>query len=129
MPFPELPPAAELGRLVAAAADHCRQPLRHAVLPLDGSSGNGAAQDSCLRLEVRDASGSRQPHHDLELELYRSGEELHLTLAWASDANRPLLWQGSHPLWMDASSGQRCQRPGDGEPLESLARRLRALLG
>jgi hypothetical protein len=70
----------------------------------------------------------RLPADDLELELYRSGAQLNLTLAWAADPARPMLWHGSHPVWMDGASGQRCERPRDGLPLEALARRLRALL-
>jgi len=38
-----------------------------------------------------------------------------------------MLWQGSHPVWMDGQ-GLRCERPPDGAQLEALARRLRALL-
>jgi hypothetical protein len=49
-------------------------------------------------------------------------------LAWAGREDRPLLWQGSHPVWMDGASGVRCDRPEQGLPLEALARRLRALL-
>jgi hypothetical protein len=84
-------------------------------------------RDCSLRLEVRSPEGARQPEHDLELELYRSGAALNLTLAWLADDSRPMLWHGAHPLWMDPS-GSRCDRPADGLPLEALARRLRALL-
>ncbi len=119
---------AELCQLVAAAADLCRKPLRHAVrLQSDSGQGEGADEHG-LCLLVRDAAGERQPADDLELELYRSGSRLNLTLAWAHDPARPMLWQGSHPVWMDGTSGQRCERPQDGLALESLARRLRSLL-
>ena len=114
-----------LQQLVAAAADLCRKPLRHAVLSLDDSQG---CDDCNLRLEVRQADGERYPAADLELEIYRSGNNLNLTLAWCHDHQRPLLWQGSHPVWMEPESGVRCERPLDGAPLEALARRLRALL-
>ncbi|MEB3322798.1 MAG: hypothetical protein VKI81_08225 [Synechococcaceae cyanobacterium] len=135
MPTPEpaesgLPPASwagvnvDLPRLVAAAADLCRKPLRHAVVPL----GEGSGGDQCLRIEARGPEGERQPLEDLELELYRSGADLNLTLAWAARESRPMLWQGSHPVWMDGTTGVRCERPPEGAPLEALARRLRALL-
>jgi hypothetical protein len=120
-------PNADLSQLVAAAADLSRKPLRHGVV----LTSTDADSDCCLRLEVRDADGQRQPEHDLELEIYRSGTSLqtslHLTLAWVQDDTRPMLWHGSHAVWMDPS-GQRCDRPQDGMPLEALARRLRALL-
>ena len=114
-----------LQQLVAAAADLCRKPLSHAVLPLDDSQ---CCDDCCLRLVARQADGERYPAADLELEIYRSGNDLNLTLAWCHDHQRPLLWQGSHPVWMEPESGLRCDRPADGAPLEALARRLRALL-
>lgn len=131
----------DLLQLVAAAADLCRRPLRHGVRPC----GEILPGDCCLQLESRDPEGRRQPEHDLELEIFRSGGvrnpqpgqaagddqrgSLHLTLAWLQDsqAERPILWHGQHPVWMD-SQGQRCPRPEGGEPLEALARRLRALL-
>ena len=120
-------PNADLSQLVAAAADLTRKPLRHGVV-LSSAEGD---PDCCLRLEVRDADGQRQPEHDLELEIYRSGSShqisLNLTLAWLQDDSRPMLWHGSHAVWMDPS-GLRCERPQDGLPLEALARRLRALL-
>lgn len=115
----------DLCQLVAAAADVCRKPLRHAVRATPMADG---ADDCTLLLEVRDAEGSRCPAADLELELYRSGGALNLTLAWMQDADRPMLWHGSHPVWMAATTGCRCERPQDGAPLEALARRLRALL-
>ena len=122
----------DLCQLVAAAADLCRKPLRHGVLLLDqepeGNAGPSPLQDCCLRLEARLPDGQRQPLEDLELELFHSGSDLNLTLAWCCDDARPLLWQGSHPVWMNAQTGERCARPDQGTPLEHLARRLRSLL-
>jgi len=123
----------DLSRLVAAAADLCRRPLRHAVVlnaPVGGPEGPAAEEglDLCLRLEARSVAGERLPQEDLELELYRSGDDLSLTLAWCQGDEQPLLWQGNHPVWMDGATGLRSACPPDGEPLEALARRLRALL-
>lgn len=122
MPWPETSNT-DLSRLVAAAADLCRKPLRHGVVLTSAAE----EEDCTLRLEVRSAEGERLAEHDLELELYRSGDDLHLTLAWRDDDRRPMLWQGSHALWMTAQ-GERCPCPEGGLPLEALARRLRALL-
>lgn len=122
MPWPEAANT-DLCRLVAAAADLCRKPLRHGVVLLSMAGD----EDCNLRLEARSPEGERLADQDLELEIYRSGEELNLTLAWREDDTRPMLWQGHHPVWMSAQ-GLRCQRPEDGAPLEALARRLRALL-
>ena len=129
----------DLCQLVAAAADLCRRPLRHAVIDRAAESEPEAQAgqargiqwrdlDRCLRLEVRSAEGERLPAEDLELELFRSGEDLHLTLAWRAWEEGPMLWQGHHPVWMDGVSGCRCERPPQGMPIEALARRLRALL-
>lgn len=124
-PREDQPPLAgtDLAQLVAAAADLCRRPLRHGVLPLS----EGPGDDHLLRLEARDPAGERRPEQDLELEIFRSGQDLNLTLAWLSDDELPILWQGSHTVWMD-SDGRRCPPPEDAGPLEALARRLRALL-
>lgn len=118
----------DLIRLVAAAADLCRTPLRHGVVPVsEPAGGDGETLDVSLRLEARTAEGERLPEQDLELEIYPSGADLNLTLAWCQDEQRPMLWQGGHPVWMDAA-GSRCAPPTDGAPVEALARRLRALL-
>ena len=118
----------DLVRLVAAAADLCRKPLRHGVVPISEPAGDRRqGLEVSLRLEVRTAEGERQPELDLELEIYPSGADLNLTLAWCQDDQRPMLWQGSHAVWMDAA-GSRCAPPADGTPVEALARRLRALL-
>ena len=114
-----------LQQLVAAAADLCRKPLRHAVLPL---GDDPTPHECCLRLEARSGDGVRCTQEDLELEIFRSGDALNLSLAWCHEPSRPLLWHGSHPVWMDAETGLRCERPQDGAALEALARRLRALL-
>ena len=68
----------DLCQLVAAAADLCRRPLRHAVVAPEWVD----SLDLCLRLEARSPEGERMPAEDLELEIYRSGAELNLTLAW-----------------------------------------------
>jgi hypothetical protein len=116
-----------LAQLVAAAADLCRKPLRHGVVSTTATGDH----DQTLLLEVRNPQGERLPDQDLELELFRSGGEgndsLHLLLSWRDNDQKPTLWHGSHPVWMDPH-GMRCEPPCDGAQLEALARRLRALL-
>ncbi|SBO42317.1 hypothetical protein [Cyanobium sp. NIES-981] len=135
MPTPDPGPApnTDLAQLVAAAADLCRKPLRHAVLPVltqpgAAAAGLGPVDDCCLKLEARSPAGERRPQDDLELELYRSGTGLNLTLAWTEDPGRPMLWHGQHPVWMRPETGERCACPPEGAALEALGRRLRALL-
>ena len=111
---------------IAAAADLCLKPWRHAVLPVGSQQDNNG--EIHVRLEAHCSQGERRPDHDLELEIYRSGRDLHVMVSWCQPPERPMLWHGRHPVWMDGSQGQRCERPLDGAPLEALARRLRALL-
>ena len=114
---------------IARAADLCFKPWRHAVrFKGDARSDAELCSDCELLLEARDAGGVRVPERDLELEIYRSGDDLNLMLSSVSDETAPLLWHGSHPVWMQAASGERCERPSEGAPLEAFCRRLRALL-
>ncbi|MFN5193121.1 MAG: hypothetical protein ACK5E6_01680 [Cyanobacteriota bacterium] len=117
MPWPET-----LHR-IAAAADLTRKPLRHGAHQV---AGDPDEDDFTVLLEVRTAEGQRLEPEDLDLEIYRSGDGLNLTLAWHHAPDRPMLWHGSHSVWMDPT-GRRCGVPADGAPLEALARRLRAL--
>ncbi len=115
---------AALETLIAAAADVCRKPFIHAVL----SGEDATTEDYRARIECRDSEGKRLPELDLELEVYRSGSDLNLTMTWTEQPERPMLWHGQHPVWMDGENGKRCSAPSDGAPLEALARRLRAVL-
>ena len=125
--------------LICSAANVCRKPWIHALVqidqqlssdqkPLSITDSLGEIIDLRARLECRDPEGHRCHEHDLELEIYQSGEDLNLMLSWWNQDDRPLLWHGQHPVWMDGETGKRCAAPADGAPLEALARRLRALL-
>lgn len=119
----------ELRQLVAAAADLCLKPHRHAVRYSGEPARSDAQSSDCsLFIEARDGTGSRVEGAEWELEIYRSGSELNLMLTRLGDEQAPMLWHGSHAVWMHGDSGLRCERPPDGAPLEALCRRLRALL-
>ena len=117
----------DLAVVIADTADLCRKPYLHAVIPIHESEET-SLDDLLVRIETRDASGMRMEAMDLELEIYRSGHDLNLMLSWSDQTERPMLWQGQHPVWMDGDSGMRCTAPSDGKPLEAMARRLRAQL-
>ena len=128
-----------LAALICSAADICRKPLIHALVPVDqqfsadqtpisDTDSLNTIIDLRARLECREPDGSRCSEQDLELEIYQSGEDLNLMLSWWNQTDRPILWHGQHPVWMDGETGKRCSAPADGAPLEALARRLRALL-
>ena len=114
---------------LAKAADLCLKPYRHALrFSGEPSTTIGDCSDCVVLIEARGADGARSAERDLELEIYRSGDDLHLMLSVVNDEQAPLLWHGSHPVWMQAASGERCDKPADGAPLEALCRRIRALL-
>lgn len=114
---------------LAKAADLCLKPTRHALrFTGEPPSSIGDCSDCAVLIEARDRDGVRLPERDLELEIYRSGEELNLMLTRLGDEQAPMLWHGNHPVWMHAVSGERCERPSDGAPHEALCRRIRALL-
>ena len=128
-----------LAVLICSAANVCRKPLIHALVPVDQqlsadqesiskTASLETMTDLRARLECRDPDGTRCSEQDLELEIYQSGDDLNLMLSWWNQTDRPLLWHGQHPVWMDGDTGKRCSAPNDGAPLEALARRLRALL-
>lgn len=117
-------PALPAPELLAQAADLCLRPWRHGVRLLGEDD-----QECTLRVEARDGEGGRRPEQDLEVEIYRSGPDLNLMVSRVEDPGAPLLWHGSHPVWLCSDSGMRCERPADGAPLEAFCRRLRALLG
>lgn len=131
--------APSLPALICSAADLCRKPLIHAAVQCDSEAGHEVTSFSAtalvdngddlrIRLECRHSNGERCSDQDLELELYRSGGDLHLMLGWWDQPKRPLLWHGQHPVWMNGETGERCGSPDDGLPLEAMARRIRALL-
>tara|TARA_Y100001968_G_scaffold73032_2_gene64484 strand:+ start:3780 stop:4184 length:405 start_codon:yes stop_codon:yes gene_type:complete len=115
---------------IAKAADLCLKPWKHAAViddknPYEQNLDNDFSE-IILRVECRDLNGQRQSHNDLEIEIFRSGVELNIILAWYEFPLRPILWQGKHSLWMDAKSGKRATVPNGGDQLEAFARRLRA---
>ncbi len=120
--------------LIAAAAEACIKPWKFSVV-LDGNKLLSAPPlpnlvesfDINLLLECRDSHGIRHVEKDLELEIYRSGNELNLTISWHNISDNPILWQGQHAIWMNPSTGQKCQPPHESIPYESFARKIRAL--
>ena len=116
---------------VAKCADICLKPFNHSVISKNIDYKEPFLEDNFIELilaiESRNQNGVRFPENDLELEIYRSGSELNITLAWDKYPERPILWQGKYSLWMDATSGKKCEPSANGEKLEALSRRLRVL--
>ncbi len=116
---------------VAKACDLCLKPWRHSVFNISDPIEESLILekriiDLTLRVECRSKDGIRFPEYDLEVEIYRSGVDLSITLSWLSFPDRPILWQGKHSVWMDSSSGLRSSTPDGGSSLEALGRKLRS---
>ena len=112
---------------VAKAADLCLKPCVHSVFLENQSDDDNDFDDLIFKIQSRNIDGEREEAMDIELEVYKSGNELNMTISWKSLINRPILWQGKHAVWMDSSSGVQCETPSYGKIFETLARRLRTV--
>tara|TARA_Y100001968_G_scaffold94151_2_gene84600 strand:- start:5665 stop:6075 length:411 start_codon:yes stop_codon:yes gene_type:complete len=115
---------------IAKSADLCFKPLKHSVLnnqTIEKYDFNILDfNEIILKIECRNTDGVRCSENDLDLEIFRSGDELNIILSWHSFPLKPILWQGKHSLWMDANTGKRTTAPVDGVKLEAFSRRLRS---
>ena len=112
---------------VAKAADLCMKPYVHSVFLVSQLDEVNELNDLIFKIQCRNIEGEREESMDIELEVYRSGNEINMTISWKSFIDRPILWQGRHAVWMDSSSGVQCETPSYGKLFESLARRLRKI--
>ena len=112
---------------VAKAADLCMKPYVHSVFLENQIVDGKNLEDMTFKIQCRNIDGERQQSMDIELEVYKSGDEVNMTISWKALIDRPILWQGKHAIWMDSSSGVQCEIPSYGKLFESLARRLRTI--
>ena len=112
---------------VAKAADICMKPYLHSVSLENQLNDANDLDDLIFKIQCRNIDGEREETMDIELEVYKSGKEVNMTLSWKSQIDRPMLWQGKHAVWMDGSSGAQCETPSYGKLFESLARKLRTV--
>ncbi len=115
---------------VAKACNFCFKPWIYSVI--DNSAAENFFHeakiiDLTLISKCRSSDGKRLPENDLEIEIYRSGLDLSITLSWIYFPNKPILWHGKHSLWMDSTSGSRVNTPNEAYKLEALARRIRSI--
>ena len=110
---------------VAKAADLCMEPYVHSVSLENQLDDDNVTDDLIFKIQRRNTDGEREDFMDIELEVYKSGNEVNMTISWKSLIDRPILWQGKHAVWMDSVSGVQCETPSYGKLFESLARRLR----
>ena len=112
---------------VAKAADLCMKPYAHSVFLENQYEDDGDLDDLIFKIQCRNIDGEREETRDIELEVYKSGKEVNMTISWKSLIDRPILWQGKHAVWMDSSTGVQCEPPSYGRIFESLGRKLRIL--
>ena len=112
---------------VAKAADLCMKPYVHSVFLENQYEDDGDLDDLIFKIQCRNIDGEREETRDIELEVYKSGKEVNMTISWKSLIDRPILWQGKHAVWMDSSTGVQCEPPSYGRIFESLGRKLRIL--
>ena len=110
---------------VAKAADLCMKPFVHSVSLENQLDDGNFINELIFKIQRRNTDGEREDGMDIELEVYKSGNDINMTISWKSLIDRPILWQGKHAVWMDSSSGVKCETPSYGMVFESLARRLR----
>ena len=112
---------------VAKAAALCMKPYVHSVFLENQLDDDNELDELIFKIQSRNIDGEREESMDIELEVYKSGNEVNMTISWKSLIDRPILWQGKHAVWMDSCSGVQCETPSYGKVFESLGRRLRTL--
>ncbi len=122
---------ADIFKAIASSADICMRPFKHSVVNnsdlIEKSSMEKQFDDFILRVECRTSEGSRSPDNDLDLEIYKSGQDTNLILSWANRNENIYLWQGDHSIWIDSLTGKKIDSPIGSANVESLARRVRAI--
>ncbi len=116
---------------IAKCTELCFEPWKFSVVKVPSSSSSieldNDNSDLLLLVECRDKTGKRFPDKDLELEIFRSGADINITLSCRQDEDYPILWHGNHSVWMESLTGKLCNTPANGSSLEALARRLKTL--
>ncbi len=114
--------------LIAKAADLTNKPFIHSVVKIKGEyTFNSEDIDLSLNILCRDIDGKRLELYDLELDIYRSNDEVIIVISKLNFPDEPMLWCGSKNLWMDGKTGKKCNPPNYGFRLENVACRIKSL--
>ena len=112
--------------LIAKSADLANKPFIHSVVNTNGRfTLEEDDLDLTLNILCRDFDGKRLERYDLELEIFRSNNDLVLVLSKLNYPNEPILWSGTKTLWMDSCTGKKCSPPIYSSQLENLANRIK----
>ena len=80
---------------VAKAADLCMKPYVHSVFLENQLFDDNDFDDLIFKIQCRNIDGEREESMDIELEVYKSGNEINMTISWKSLIDNPILWQGT----------------------------------
>ena len=115
--------------LIAKSADLTNKPFVHSVVKINGEYEIGDEDiDLTVNIFCRDKEGKRLEIYDLELELFKSNQELVLVISKLNFPDEPILWCGVKTLWMNSNNGKKCDSPKYNARLENLANRIKNLI-
>ena len=115
--------------LIAKSADLSNKPFVHSVVKINGEYEIEEDDiDLTVNILCRDKEGKRLEIYDLELELFKSNQELVLVISKLNFPDEPILWYGVKILWMDSNNGKKCNSPKYSARLENLANRVKSFI-
>tara|TARA_Y100001970_G_scaffold50655_1_gene64071 strand:+ start:15897 stop:16280 length:384 start_codon:yes stop_codon:yes gene_type:complete len=114
--------------LIAKAANLSNKPFIHSVITVNGDYIlNSEDIDLTINILCRDIDGKRLELFDLELEIYKSNNDLVLVITKLRFPNEPMLWSGPKDIWMDGNTGKKCKPPDYAFNIENLASRIKSI--
>tara|TARA_B100000614_G_scaffold238725_1_gene237767 strand:+ start:240 stop:626 length:387 start_codon:yes stop_codon:yes gene_type:complete len=121
--------AKNIESLIAKSADLTNKPFVHSVVKINGEYQiDDEDMDLTVNILCRDKEGKRIEIYDLELELFKSNNELVLVISKLNFPDEPILWSGVKTLWMDSNNGKKCISPSYSARLENLASRIKSFI-
>jgi len=115
--------------IIAKSADLSNKPFIHSVVNLNGEMNKSIDDiDLVVKILCRDNNGNRLEKYDLELEIFKSKNEIVIVINKLNYPDEPILWAGSKTLWMDSVSGKKCIPPRYASSLENLASRIKTFI-
>ena len=121
--------AKNIESLIAKSADLTNKPFVHSVVKINGEYQiDDEDMDLTVNILCRDKEGKRIEIYDLELELFKSNNDLVLVISKLNFPDEPILWSGVKTLWMDSNNGKKCISPRYSARLENLASRIKSFI-
>ena len=122
-------PPKNIQSLIAKSADLTNKPFVHSVVKTNGEYEIEKENiDLTVNILCRDKEGKRLKIYDLELELFKSNEELVLVISKLNFPYEPILWCGVKTLWLDSNNGKKSNPPKYSARLENLANRIKSFI-